>query len=399
MTLIRPGMGTENTLDMLASLIQFIKPTLVLEVGAGDSTLAIIGALKKAVMIHEQDQHHLNGSEWSERVELLRPSFFQKAYHPTFMSIDNISAQGSSALKAWDMIQNQNNDALTFKTIQDDFFNLPPTFFNHSFNFIWLNAGTLADDVRFLEKLWPRLADGGIVCLHEPYMTTTILHEDEQELAMVRTPLWEKIVHDFRHVDILSLPELHKCRQSGLGILRKRLPWEKPRALSFQEEMLILKEPPVRFCLDSEQPQEPRWSILKNHDTRRVFHAVGSGFHTLQDIALQTNMTRQSVAKHISKLIQHQFVIDNKGYYENKNLWNTYSPPPASNRVLSDSDIEKPAVLSLIAGHLSFDTDYTEAYINEYCRCFTPDYARLRRKLIDDGYFTRENGIYKRHTS
>lgn len=47
MSLIRPGMGTENSIELLYTLIQMARPRTVLEIGAGDSTRLIAKALQK----------------------------------------------------------------------------------------------------------------------------------------------------------------------------------------------------------------------------------------------------------------------------------------------------------------------------------------------------------------
>lgn len=45
----------------------------------------------------------------------------------------------------------------------------------------------------------------------------------------------------------MSLPEVYKYRQSGLGIIRKKYTWESIRRLSFQEEMVLIGESPIEF--------------------------------------------------------------------------------------------------------------------------------------------------------
>ncbi|WP_244427570.1 hypothetical protein [Bartonella queenslandensis] len=48
MPLIRLGMGTENSIELLYTLIQMARPRTVIEIGVGDSTRLIATALQKA---------------------------------------------------------------------------------------------------------------------------------------------------------------------------------------------------------------------------------------------------------------------------------------------------------------------------------------------------------------
>ena len=71
------------------------------------------------------------------------------------------------------------------------------------------------------------------MCLHEPYFTATVQDNGGEKLAMIRTPLWENIVKSgVPNVDILSLPEQHKYRQSGLGEEETTSTWSLIRHLA-----------------------------------------------------------------------------------------------------------------------------------------------------------------------
>lgn len=53
-------------------------------------------------------------------------------------------------------------------------------------------------------------------------------------------------------------------------------------------------------------------------------------------------------------------------------------------------------VLSWLADQFDWDVRYTEAEISERLKAYHPDYAALRRYLVDEGFMQREHGLYWR---
>ncbi|WP_375661055.1 hypothetical protein [Bartonella sp. CL71SXKL] len=100
MKLIRPGMGTENSAELIYTLIQMARPRTVIEIGAGDSTRLIAKALQKAKQAWQQDKKLLESSTREERTALLDPSGILENYEPRLITIDDFSAEGQSAEEA-----------------------------------------------------------------------------------------------------------------------------------------------------------------------------------------------------------------------------------------------------------------------------------------------------------
>lgn len=409
MNLIRPGMGTENCLAIITAIIKMIRPKTSLEIGAGDSTVAIANALVESFEEYTKDQNIIKNPEWSERVELLMtsPENVLDKYEPTFISVDNHSADGCSASEAWKVVKGRHYSSINIETFNTDFYELSTEFYTQysGFDFIWLDAGTFLDDVRFISKLWQYLKPGGILLIHEPYMSSIVEGNKEQSIAMVRTPLWEFIIKsELINVDIISIPETHKYRQTSVGILRKYHQWETNRNDTFQNEMINIDEPPIRFSLtkflDNKRCKLKKVSdlgILTNSLYRKVLYAIGVGNVSIQDISLTLNMKKEIVSKSVAKLLDHNLIcyIDGK-LTENNNFWCSFQNKPNINqfRELSDVQLEEEVILDLIVAYLDSNQEYSEKYISEYCYCFTDDYARLRRKLIDTGRLIRVNNIY-----
>jgi hypothetical protein len=53
-------------------------------------------------------------------------------------------------------------------------------------------------------------------------------------------------------------------------------------------------------------------------------------------------------------------------------------------------------ILDYLAGHFEPGVSYTEPEVNEKLSAFHPDYAALRRYLVEEDFLARENGIYWR---
>ncbi len=412
MELIRPGMGTENALEIIAVMIKMARPLSILEVGAGDSTVAIADAIVAAKAEYLADKELVHNTEWAERSELLIPHAATSVYEPKFISIDNFSAPGCSAAQAWNTLNTAKYAALSVKTINCDFHNLSLQFFDDNlFDFIWLDAGSLVDDIRFIGKLWSRLAAGGFMVFHDPYFTVPVQEQttQHQKLAMIRTPLWEFInKSDIKHVDILSIPEMHKYRQTGLGIIRKHHQWEENRRELFQEEMSTIGLAPVRFRATSllsetlEQRNEltRQLMLLKNQSIRSVYCAVALGISELSEIQRTVKLDKEKVLRLLAKLMDAQMIrLQDGGYFENPQLWETLVHTSANDRMFnefSDTKLEEAKYLDLIVSYLQPQKTYNEHEISSYCACFTDDFARLRRKLVDSKRLIRKDGIYQR---
>jgi hypothetical protein len=408
MELLRPGMGTENSLNVIAALVQMKRPRSVLEIGAGDSTVAIARALAGARKEHIEDRKLIDSKSWSERGELLIPREAHKEYNPLFISIDNFSAEGCSAEAAWKSLDPFKTEGLNVNTLNCDFFAVPNSYFADlgGLDFVWIDAGTLTDDVRFIGKLWPLIAPGGILALHEPYFTASIEQGQSSQLAMVRTPLWEAIVKNIGEgVDILSVPETHKYRQTGLGILRKHESWERPRSSTFQEEMMSVAEPPARFSVTgirNDKSENLRSAVrkighLKKENVRKVLYAIGLGITSLGEIGERLKLDQRALGAICKKLLNSGFIEYRDGqFFEVAETWSEFPDDSVRDDVeMTDISLEDPEILDLIVGHLERDRTYSEAEISGYCRVFTEDFARLRRKLVDTRRLERNLNQYR----
>ncbi|WP_375706452.1 MULTISPECIES: DUF2087 domain-containing protein [unclassified Bartonella] len=410
MQLIRPGMGTENSAQLIYALIQMARPRTVIEIGAGDSTRLIAKALQKAKQAWQQDKKLLESSTWEERTALLDPSGILENYEPRLITIDDFTVEGQSAEEAWQELLQGGIEKDTVTFIHENFFSLDDETLKSwgPIDFAWLDAGTPADDVRFVITLWEHITAGGYLCLHEPTITTTIALNGEQRVRRVRTPLWEEILYRLDgSYEALTLPENHKYRQSGLGIIRKRTPAEQiVRAQSLQAELIEINEIPIRNdllpmgkeTLHKRSTRNSLISAMTSPTLRTVYAAIILGAKNLTDILKHVDSDAKNIHKSINRLLNLGLIHNTTaGFQAEETVWKMLENKHERNREnLSDRHLETEEMLSKIGEAFQKDKIYSETEVSKICNLFTIDFARLRRTLVERGFLQRHGGKYQR---
>ncbi|WP_375661693.1 DUF2087 domain-containing protein [Bartonella sp. CR127HXZ] len=410
MQLIRPGMGTENSAQLIHALIQMARPRTVIEIGAGDSTRFIAKALQKAKLSWQQDKKLLESSTWEERTALLDPSGIPENYEPQLITIDDFTAKGQSAEEVWQELLKDGikKDTVTF--INENFFSLDESTLKSwgPIDFAWIDAGTPADDVRFVITLWEHITAGGYLCLHEPTMTTTIALNGAQRGQSVRTPIWEEILYRLDgSYEALTLPENHKYRQSGLGIIRKRTPAEQiVRAQSLQAELIEINELPIRNDIlpmgkETLRKRDTRNSLISAMTSpalRAVYAAIILGAKNLSEVLKHVDSDAKNIHKSINRLLNLGLIHNTtEGFQAEETLWKMLENKHERNREnLSDRHLETEEMLSKIAQAFQKEKIYSETEVSKICNLFTIDFARLRRTLVERGFLQRHGGKYQR---
>ncbi|WP_375641224.1 DUF2087 domain-containing protein [Bartonella sp. AA168HLJHH] len=410
MQLIRPGMGTENSAQLIYALIQMARPRTVIEIGAGDSTRLIAKALQKAKQAWQQDKKLLESSTWEERTALLDPSGILENYEPRLITIDDFTVEGQSAEEAWQELLQGGIEKDTVTFIHENFFSLDDETLKSwgPIDFAWLDAGTPADDVRFVITLWEHITAGGYLCLHEPTITTTISLNGEQRVRRVRTPLWEEILYRLDgSYEALTLPENHKYRQSGLGIIRKRTPAEQiVRAQSLQAELIEINELPIRNdllpmgkeTLHKRNTRNSLISAMTSPTLRTVYAAIILGAKNLTDILKHVDSDAKNIHKSINRLLNLGLIHNTtEGFQAEETVWKMLENKHERNREnLSDRHLETEEMLSKIGEAFQKEKIYSETEVSKICNLFTIDFARLRRTLVERGFLQRHGGKYQR---
>jgi predicted O-methyltransferase YrrM len=409
-TQIRPGMGTENSASVLAALVRMQRPVTVVEVGAGDSTIALATALQQTVEDWQEDETILRSTAWTERTALLDPTNVPERYAPTLITIDDFSGEGTSASAAWSALKKAGVPDGLVRFVRQDFFTIPSATMDewYPIDLAWVDAGTPADDVRFIAALWDRIRPGGYLCLHEPTMLTTGQVAGRDRLRVVRNPVWEEILSRLDDTfEVVTLAEPHKYRQSGLGIIRKRTSAEGYiRRSSLQQELFALGGVPLRNDLlpigttrRERAGADAVANTLKDDEQRRVYAAIILDHRSLGGVAVATGLPLKTVGKAVSRLMKAGLIdVDGRRLIQNTDFWKNLDPGhPRDGANFSDSRLEEPTALTRIAEIFAEERDYSEAEVSTLCSLFTNDFARLRRRLVDEGLLTRRSGnLYSR---
>lgn len=410
MHMIRPGMGTENSAILISSLIRMARPTTVVEIGAGDSTIMIAQALQKARQDWQYDKDLLDDSTWQERSALLDPTGIPDSYQPKLITIDDFTAEGSSADEAWKTLKNHNIDGNLVTFVKNNFHSLDEATIASwgAIDIAWIDAGTPADDVRFVAALWEQIPPGGYLCLHEPTMLTTVSMDGSQRIRRVRTPIWENLLRrQDDSFELITLPELHKYRQSGLGIIRKRQQNERAlRSQTLQSELIALGEIPIRssYLLIGEEALKRRLcreaiiAAMTARETRSVYAAIVLGMNRLTDIAEKARIDAKATSKVVTRLLSVGLIRRTEnGFAADNSVWEGIADRQhAGGKDLSDRQLETDTSIEKITSAFVPDVPYTESEVSKVCQLFTTDYARLRRYLVDRGVLQRRNDVYRR---
>jgi predicted O-methyltransferase YrrM len=420
--LTRPGMGTENAGPALRVLARMLRPRTLVEVGAGSSTLHLLLGLRDALSEAAEDRRIVRGEVAAdERASVLHPRSALDDYAPRLLVVDDFSVPGTSAHQVREAARSLGlDDLLTF--IERDFFDLA----DHELDawgpldLVWLDAGTQADDAGFLTSLWPRVAPGGAVVLHEPYLATTVetrtgQGHDRVACQVVPTPLLQELRRQAAvpgsGFDVLALSEPHKHRQTGLLLLRKHGAGENDRGVSFPEELKALGETdsataprlgsvPAPVAGGAADAAGGILAALADETRRTVYSAVVLQADTTQGIAERLRMVPGRCAKSLAALEQAGLVARTEKLWSAvDDVWRHAAPRrprPQPQATIPTKHSKRRVFLEGLVPLFAPRRRYPEAEVNEVLRAVHPDVAALRRYLVEAQLLVRADGQYWR---
>ncbi|WP_208442392.1 DUF2087 domain-containing protein, partial [Bartonella raoultii] len=224
----------------------------------------------------------------------------------------------------------------------------------------------------------------------------------------VRTPLWEEILYRLDgSYEALTLPENHKYRQSGLGIIRKRTPAEQiVRTQSLQAELIEINELPLRNdllpmgkeALHKRNTRNSLISAMTSPTLRAVYAAIILGAKNLSDILKTVDCDAKTIHKSINRLLNLGLIQNTtEGFQAEGTLWKALEDKNVREREnLNDRHLETEEMLTKIAQAFQKEKIYSETEVSKICNLFTVDFARLRRTLIERGFLQRHGSKYQR---
>nr|WP_314142530.1 DUF2087 domain-containing protein [uncultured Rhodococcus sp.] len=350
---------TGSSSEILSGLVTLIRPTNVLSVGSGSSTIALARALESV----------------------------GRGIAPRLVSFADDG--GDSSVERF---ARENRPRFDFvEPIDGSLFDMPPRHLRDvgPFDLVWIDGESLAADARFVRALWPHVRSNGILAMENSY------------LPAEANPLWNAILRFCADdVEAMTLPRADADDSTGVGLLRRRP--DPVREVNFTDDMVAATGVPLRFesiGIHDDAPLPGRATgvlhALADPDLRTVLFAIGSGITTVAALQSHTGLPGRALHKAIARLfalsvvtrVDDRLVVDEKTFEEFRELPRTTPPPTQMSRYTRD----RTEFLKAIAYQLSSTTWSSEHQVNELCRFFDDDYATLRRELVDTGFLERNS--------
>tara|TARA_B100000519_G_scaffold162658_1_gene145447 strand:- start:607 stop:1251 length:645 start_codon:yes stop_codon:yes gene_type:complete len=184
------GMGTELMAPLLYSLVRFVRPQTILEIGLGYTTPWL------AKGIEDNGEIHLDGNA--------DMNYFKKPYNPQMICIDDMSDEESSASKAAKEILNKPFVKLIKGKFQGQSKNI-----DRKLDFVWFDCGGSKEYGEFLEEYLHMCS--GYIAMHYTY------YRGEPNLNYEVIDRYCS-VYNFERVHLI---EPHKYRQGSFCLLRR----------------------------------------------------------------------------------------------------------------------------------------------------------------------------------
>jgi hypothetical protein len=142
-------------------------------------------------------------------------------------------------------------------------------------------------------------------------------------------------------------------------------------------------------------------SLLARDAFRRVFAATLMDPGSIESLATMVSLEPKSVRRILESLERAGLVSRQEdGWHavlERVKLSLPVAPqtaPPV--RSIPRKQAQRLAFLHEAAALFDVDVEYPEAQVNERLAGLNPDFAALRRYLVEEGLLSRSNGIYRR---
>ena len=214
-TLTSTSMGTENMAPFLYSLIKFVRPHRVLEIGSGLTTIYILAALKEIFDLEKKE----NSGNLSNYNPDYRNEDYYNLKHPKYFlhTFDNLQHPKTSANHVEKIAEELGYSSL-LKFWNDDYKDLPNLLpkEDQDFDLIWCDLGSRLHFIYQKNLLFPLLSNrmGSYIIFHSTLSNTQGLAFSsslKQDILQGRLP-------DF---EIISFLEPHKTAQNSCTIIRK----------------------------------------------------------------------------------------------------------------------------------------------------------------------------------
>ena len=239
-----PDTGTELMAPLLYSLVRSTRPSSVVELGCGYTTLFLAQALRDAA--RDAEEESVRSANWPEEQRWLlwgsaksdrliqewaqrgaywgRGELWERAKEPYAPTLQCVDSFGSEDWQAGDYEQTarqlgldgvtsmQSADWLSWEA------SLPPDF---TIDFLWWDGFV----PEMFDRMWRRVSPNGGLC---------VLHStlgNHRNWAFVQDLKLKQATQEFRDFELLSLLEPHKWAQNSCTVLRKTSAYEPGEVL------------------------------------------------------------------------------------------------------------------------------------------------------------------------
>ena len=188
------GMGTEHMAPLLYSLIRFVRPQRILEIGLGYTTPFLIKGLEGNEQIHIDSNADMK--------------YFKQPYDPKIICIDDMSDKVSSASQS--ALKYKDNK---YVTVIESLFQGKAQEIKDKFgmiDFAWFDCGGHKEYAEFLKEYLPICS--GYVLFHYTYHNGKPNPNYTEIETYVSNEEWERI----------DLIEPHKYRQGSFTMIKRR---------------------------------------------------------------------------------------------------------------------------------------------------------------------------------
>lgn len=230
--LYRLHMGTENMAPLLYTLVRFVKPRRLLEIGAGYTSLFLLQALRdNAAELDALDRMRRAGPVCCGEAPWLLEAYFSPGHSrgadadveglptPLLRCVDNLTHPGTTAglvedaaarLGLTPFLALEVADAYSFDEA------LPP---EEAIDFLWVDFGAKDRLDDLFRRYWPRLRPGGLAVVHSTLTNraTRIWLEAMRSRAEIGNGT-------FGEFETLSFLEPHKMFQNSCSVFQRRGP-------------------------------------------------------------------------------------------------------------------------------------------------------------------------------
>ena len=218
-----------NMAPLLGALVRFVKPRVVLEVGAGYTSAFLLQALADNVAELASLRRLLRSratADWPHLNWLVEPAVVDGYHWARLVCVDNLAHAGTAAraraavareLGLDDLLEVVEADALAhadeLAAEEDDGGG------DGEIDLLWVDFGDGDSLDRFFEKYWPLVnARGGLIVVHSTLTNAAA----RAWLARMKARARAGDDAELGLFDVLSLLEPHKMRQNSCTLIQRR---------------------------------------------------------------------------------------------------------------------------------------------------------------------------------